>query len=501
LKEPKSPAIESGTMNLMQLIAQLPITGELAADAEVTGITHDSRQVSAGDLFVAMVGERFDGRVFARQAAERGAVAALGSGEAPAGLEIPWLRTESPRAILGPLASRLYGHPDRELLTVGITGTNGKSTTVALVAAILDAAGRPAGRIGTLGYRFRDLEIEGERTTPEASDLFRSLRRMRDAGAESLVMEVSSHALAMERVEGMGFDVAVFTNLTRDHFDFHHGFEDYYAAKRRLFDQLDEGGRAVVNVDDPYGRRLAHELPGVLTFGSGAAVEALASELDSGGIRARFCTPRGEFDARSPLLGRFNLENLTAAVAAAEALELPHEAIVEGLAGVAPLPGRMEPVEAGQDFPVLIDYAHTDAALAAAVRSLRSFAQGKVLLVFGCGGDRDAGKRVLMGRVAGELADLPIVTSDNPRGEDPLTIITAVEQGLKQSGNEAYRVVPDRREAIRRAVAHADAGWSVLVAGKGHEEVQLIGEEALPFSDRDELRRALEERIGARTRG
>jgi len=488
-------------MKLMHLIEELPISGELNADPEVTGITHDSRQVVAGDLFVAMVGEHFDGRVFAQQAASQGAVAAVGTGEAPVGLAIPWLRTESPRDVLGPLASRLYGHPDRDLLTVGVTGTNGKSTTVALLGAILDAAGRPAGRIGTLGYRFGDLEFEGERTTPEASDLFRTLRRMRDAGAASVAMEVSSHALEMGRVGGMSYDVAIFTNLTRDHFDFHEGFEAYYAAKRRLFDQLGENGRAVVNLDDPYGRRLAGELTGALTYGVGGDVVALSEDYRTDGTQARFSTPRGELEVHTPLLGRFNLENVAAAVAAGEALELPREAIVEGLASLGPLPGRMEPIEAGQDFPVLIDYAHTDAALAAAVRSLKSFTEGKILLVFGCGGDRDPGKRVLMGRVAGELADLPIVTSDNPRGEDPLSIITAVEQGLKQSGNDAYRVVPDRREAIRRAVGHAGPGWAVLVAGKGHEEVQLVGDRELPFSDREQLRKALEERIGARARG
>jgi UDP-N-acetylmuramoyl-L-alanyl-D-glutamate--2,6-diaminopimelate ligase len=403
--------------------------------------------------------------------------------------------------MLGPLASRLYGHPDRELLTLGVTGTNGKSTTVALLGAILDAAGRPAGLLGTLGYRFGDLEFAGERTTPEASDLFRTLRRMRDAGAESVAMEVSSHALELGRVAGMTYDVAIFTNLTRDHFDFHGGFEAYYAAKRRLFDQLSDDGRAVVNVGDPYGRRLAGELPAALTYGPGGDVVVLSEDYRVDGTRARFQTPRGELEIETRLLGRFNLENVTAALAAGEALELPQETIVEGLSYLAPLPGRMEPIDAGQDFPVLIDYAHTDAALAAAVRSLRSFAEGRVVLVFGCGGDRDPGKRVLMGRVAGELADLPIVTSDNPRGEDPLSIITAVEQGLKQSGNDAYRVVPDRREAIRRAVGHAGPGWSVLVAGKGHEEVQLVGDRELPFSDREHLRQALEERGGARTAG
>lgn len=487
----------------MQLIADLPISGLPVDDArirEVTGITHDSRRVTPGDLFVAIVGDRFDGRVFAADAAARGAVAVVGAGRPPAGLAIPWLSTQNPREVLGPLAARLCGHPDRELLTVGVTGTNGKSTVVALLAAILDAAGRPTGRIGTLGYRFGELRFDGQRTTPEASDLFRTLREMKDAGAVSVTMEVSSHALLMSRVTGVTFDLALFTNLSRDHFDFHDDFEDYFAAKRRLFDQLAPDGRAVINVGDAYGRRLVQELPGelpVVTYGGVGDVTCLDAELDADGTRATLRTPRGELALESRLLGRYNLENLTGAVAAAEALGLPHGAVSAALRNFEPLAGRMEPVDAGQDFPVLIDFAHTDAALEAAIRSLRSFTDRQVILVFGCGGDRDAGKRMLMGRVAGELADLPIVTSDNPRSEDPLRIISAVEEGLRQSGNDSYRVVPDRREAIRRAVAHAGSEWAVLVAGKGHEEVQIVGDRTLPFSDRQELERALEERLGA----
>ncbi len=491
-------------MKIMQLIADLPISGPAGEGLdlrEAGGITHDSRRVAPGDLFVAIAGDRFDGRVFAPEAAKRGAVAVIGAGSAPAGLSIPWLGCERPREVLGPLAARLYGHPDRELLTVGVTGTNGKSTVVALLGAILDAADRPAGRLGTLGYRFGELSFDGERTTPEASDLFRTLREMRAAGAAAVAMEVSSHALHLHRVAGMTFDLGVFTNLSRDHFDFHADFEEYFEAKSKLFEQLAADGRAVVNVGDAYGRRLVAELPAdvpVVTFGGVGDVTVLAAELDGDGIRATLRTPRGELALRTRLLGRYNLENLTAAVAAAEALELPREAIAASLEDFAPLAGRMEPIDAGQDFPVLLDYAHTDAALESAIRSLKSFVDRKVILVFGCGGGRDAGKRVLMGRVAGELAELPIVTTDNPRGEDPLAIISAVEEGLRQSGNDAYRVVPDRREAIRRAVGHAGPEWAVLVAGKGHEEVQIVGDRVLPFSDRQELERALEERSGAR---
>jgi UDP-N-acetylmuramoyl-L-alanyl-D-glutamate--2,6-diaminopimelate ligase len=320
---------------------------------------------------------------------------------------------------------------------------------------------------------------------------------MRDDGATAVCAEISSHALAQDRVEGGSFDLAVFTNLTRDHFDYHRDFESYFACKRRLFEQLKPEGRAVVNIDDPYGRRLADEIPGAITFGHDGDVRVVEADLDLRGIRCRILTPRGELDLVSPLLGEYNLSNLLAAVAGAEALELPPRAVESGAAACQPLPGRMETVDCGQDFPVVIDYAHTDAALEAALRSLKSFTGRQVILVFGCGGDRDPGKRALMGRVAGDLAELSIITSDNPRSEDPLAIIAEVEKGIQQAENPSYRILPDRRDAIRRAVAQAGPDWAVLIAGKGHEEVQIIGDEQLPFSDLEEVERALEEHIGA----
>ena len=486
-------------MKLSELVRGLPaLSGDLGRDPEVSGVRHDSRRVAAGDLFVAWSGARHDGAAFGADAIARGAVAVISDRPRPEGLapEVPWLLAAEPRALLGPLAAPLHGHPDRDLVLVGVTGTNGKSTTVELVAAMLDAAGRPAGRIGTLGYRFPGLDApEAERTTPEASELFRLLATMRRLGARAAAMEVSSHALVQGRVAGVGFDVGLFTNLTRDHLDFHRDLEDYFAAKSRLFDQLKPGGRAVVPTADDWGRRLAERLPGALSFGPGGAVAAATAELDTAGIRGELATPRGTLRFRSPLLGRYNLDNLLAAAAAAEALELPHEAIAAAIAATRPLPGRMEPVEVGQSFPVVVDYAHTDAALEAAIRALREISGRRVVVVFGCGGDRDPGKRPLMGRVAGSLADLPIVTSDNPRTEDPLAIIAAVEQGLRASGNRHYRVVPDRREAIRRALAvAAQGGYAVLVAGKGHEREQIVGTARLPFSDRDELERALADR-------
>lgn len=497
-------------MRLSELVHGLPVLrfaaptpGDTGRDPEVTGVAHDSRTAAPGDLFVAFQGQRFDGRAFAPAAVTRGAVAVVGPEPDSTAQElgVPWLSAADPRALLGPLAARVYGHPDRELILVGVTGTNGKSTGATLIAAICAAAGLPCGFLGTLGYRFGDRTYAGGHTTPEASDLFRILRRMRDDGAAAVAMEVSSHALAMGRVEGAAFDAAVFTNLTRDHLDYHRDMEDYFAAKRKLFAMLKPGARPAVNVDDPYGRRLAAELPDALTFGEGGDVSARGVELSTAGVRGVLATPRGELPFTSPLLGRYNLSNLLAAAAAAETLSLPHAAVAAAFSAQRPVPGRMEPVDHGQPFPVFVDYAHTDAALDAALRSAREMVGvEKVAVVFGCGGDRDAGKRPLMGRVAGELADLAIATSDNPRSEDPNAILAAVEEGLRGSGSPSYRLVPDRREAIREAIGAAGPGWAVVVAGKGHEREQIIGNEKLPFSDLEEIGKALEERFGAAIR-
>ena len=497
-------------MKLSALVRDVAVTGDLGSDPEVFGVRHDSRTVEPGELFVTWSGAKFDGRLFAGQAIERGAVAILADRPRPAETQggIPWLESADPRGLLGDLAAPLYGHPDRALTLVGVTGTNGKSTVVELCANILEAAGLPCGRIGTLGYTFAGDDLAAgrpaERTTPEASDLFRLLAAMRDRGARAAAMEVSSHALVQGRVRGARFDVGLFTNLTRDHLDFHGDLETYYSAKRRLFDVLKPGGRGVANLDDSSGRRLAGELGLVHTFGSsgsGAAVRPAGVDLDGEGMRGALATPRGQVRFRSPLLGRYNLSNLLAAAAAGEALELPLEAIAAGIERTRPLAGRMDAVRAGQPFLAVVDYAHTDAALGAAIRSLRELTGTKVVVVFGCGGDRDPGKRPMMGRIAGDLADLPIATSDNPRSEDPLAILSAVEEGLKASTNRNYRIVPDRREAIRRAVTVAmGGGWSVLVAGKGHENEQIVGNQRLPFSDRSELERAIVEQRGMEAR-
>lgn len=489
-------------MRLTALLAGLPVTGDLTVDSEVTGIGHDSRSVEPGDLFVTWKGALHDGALFAAQAVERGAVAILADRPRPESFRhgaVPWIECEAPRALLGPLARRVYGAVEDSLTLVGITGTNGKSTVVELVASLFEARGWQAARFGTLGYRFPGLERGSERTTPEASDLYRMLGEATRLGARAVALEVSSHALVQGRVEGLRFDVGVFTNLSQDHLDFHGSLEEYFASKKRLFDQLKPGGVAVVGVEDDYGKRLAAELPHAMTFGSEGRVRPARIELDARGIRGELETPRGKLEFSTGLLGRYNLFNILAVAAVAEVLGLEQEALRSTLERAQPLPGRLEPVDLSQAFPVLVDYAHTPAALEAALRATRELGRRPVVLVFGCGGERDRTKREPMGRIAGELAEIPIATSDNPRGEDPMAILAEIERGLVASGNPRYRVVPDRREAIRRAVAVAAAqDWTVLVAGKGHERVQIIGNQRLPFSDREELLAALEERRGGK---
>jgi UDP-N-acetylmuramoyl-L-alanyl-D-glutamate--2,6-diaminopimelate ligase len=493
-------------MRLPELIADLPVAGDVNAAVEIFGVQHDSRNVVAGDLFTALPGARHDGRRFAPDAVARGAVAVLAAAPAEQPVDVPWLLTERPRALLAPLAHRLYGRPDLEMTMVGVTGTNGKSTVVWVCQAMLEAAGMPTARLGTLAYSFRDLDLPSQRTTPEVSDLVRLLRTMHDRGAAAACMEASSHAVVLDRLGETRFDVAVLTNVTRDHLDFHGTMEEYYLAKRRLFsERLKTGGAAVVNVGDPYGRRLVSELtadgdgiPRLVSYGDGGDVRALETTLDQRGIHGRVATPRGELVLETPLLGPFNLENVLAVIAVGEALELPRDSIVAGLSGVSPVPGRMEPVDRGQPFPVFIDYAHTDDGLRNALSAVRAIAPGRrVMVVFGCGGDRDAGKRPLMGKVAGELADLVVVTSDNPRSEDPQAIMVAIEEGVRASGNSSYRMLPDRRDAIRRAMAIAGPAWAVLIAGKGNEDGQEIAGVKHPFSDREEAEQALEERRDA----
>ncbi|WP_425556054.1 UDP-N-acetylmuramoyl-L-alanyl-D-glutamate--2,6-diaminopimelate ligase [Kitasatospora nipponensis] len=470
--------------------------------APVTGITHDSRAVRPGDLYVAITGATHDGAAYIGPAVAAGAVAVLtdAAGAAGAGdAGVPLLVVEQPRAWMGALAARVYGDPSQALLTIGITGTNGKTTTSYLVEGGLKGAGRVPGVIGTVEMRVGAERIKSERTTPEATDLHAILAVMRERGADAVVMEVSSHALVFGRADGVSYDVAVFNNLTPEHLDFHPDMEDYYRAKARLFEPQ-RAKVAVVNLDEPYGRRLAGEarIPVVGFSASGAADahwRAVDVQLGPIGSTFKVLGPDGQWaDAVAPLPGPFNVSNALAAITALVTAGLPLAEAVAGVAAVPGVPGRLERVDAGQAFVAVVDYAHKPDALKAVLESLREVTKGRLHVVIGCGGDRDPYKRGPMGASAARLADTAVLTADNPRSEDPLAILSAMLGGAAEVP-EAERgdvlVVPDRAEAIAAAVARAHAGDTVLVAGKGHELGQYVQGEVRPFDDREVLREAI----------
>jgi len=477
----------------------------------VTGIAHDSRGVSRGTVFVAIRGQRADGTSFAADAIKRGAVAIVAETPAPAGVQVPWLRTPDARLALAELAAVFYRHPSHELMVVGVTGTNGKTTTTYLLASVLDAAGQPSGRLGTVTFRVGPSaadESAASHTTPEASEVQKLLREMIDRGCKSCAMEVSSHALALHRVDHVRFGAAIFTNLTRDHLDFHGDMQQYFAAKRRLFDMLPSGAPAVVNLDDPRGIELAGSLPRVLTYAIDrpADVRAVHIQATLEGLAFEVETPRGTMAMRSPLVGRPNVYNILGVVAAAIGLDLPTPAIERGVAALERVPGRFQMVSAGtDDVRVVVDYAHTDDALKNLLETARPLAQGRLITVFGCGGDRDRTKRPLMGAVAARLSDFVVLTSDNPRSEDPARIVEEITRGLAptaEPGGPKRQGTPfttnlDRRAAIEFAIKTAHPGDLVIIAGKGHEKYQVIGDRTLPFDDVEVARAALVQRRAA----
>ena len=467
----------------------------LAFDPAVAGVASDSRAVKPGDVFFALRGLRDDGARFAPEALARGAVAVVAD-TAPPAPGVPWVRVRGARRAMGLFARAFWSFPDEALTLVGITGTKGKTTVVYLVEAIARAAGRSTGRIGTVGYAFAGREIEAQRTTPEATDLYALLAAMRDAGTEIVAMEVSSHALALDRVAGARFPVAAFLNLGRDHLDFHGTTEAYFEAKASLFDRLERGDTAVLPTDDPHGAALAARTRGrVLRFGRGADadVRIVAETLGPRGSEVRLALPQGTIAVRSALPGRFNVDNAACAAACATALGLPASAIVAGVASLTRVPGRFEPVEAGQPFSVYVDYAHTEESLAAVLDALREMTAGRVIVVFGCGGNRDRGKRFGMGRAAALRADRLVLTSDNPRDEDPQAILDEMARGVDAvpGGADRTRVEPDRARAIAVALGEAGAGDAVLIAGKGHETTQTGGGRVEAFDDRDVARASL----------
>ncbi len=471
-------------------------------EAEIRAVEHDSRRVSPGACFFCVRGSRFDGHAFAEDAVSRGAAAVVLEQERrlPPGSAI--VQVKDTRIALAAVARAFYGDPARHLTLLAVTGTNGKTTTTYLLEAMLAAAGRTVGVIGTIDYRCGALKVPAERTTPEAPELQALLRKMLDAGATHVAMEVSSHSLAMHRVEGVEFDVAIFTNLTQDHLDFHGSVESYLESKTRLFRGLGVGAVktgpkvAVLNADDPRMERLRAEtsVP-VLTFGLEAKADLTAEGviLEATGLRAALRTPWGVIPVRSTLLGRHNVANILGAAGAALSVGVPPEAVTSALATLRGVPGRLERIEAGQPFTVAVDYAHTPDALERVLRAARGLTARHLCCIFGCGGDRDRGKRPLMGEAAARLADYVILTSDNPRSEDPEAILDAIESGLKRVPGAAarYTRIVSREEAIAGGLTRAGRGDFVLIAGKGHETYQILGNRTIPFDDREVALRAL----------
>ncbi len=475
----------------MEVLSALPEAHLPAAEErnpEVLRVEHDSRLVRPGDLFVAVRGDRFDGWTHAPEAVSRGAVAVVSDRLAPPGTDVPWIRHPRPRFALARLAAAIAGNPAERLVLAGVTGTNGKTTTTTLISAIFEEQFGRSGFLGTIGYRAGKRQLEASRTTPEAPVIQELLAEMVREGIPAAAMEVSSHALSLDRVEGCRFDAAVFTNLTPEHLDFHGEMESYFAAKRRLFDLRKPGAPAVVNADDPFGARLPTELaPPVVSYsarGAAASIRAESVSCTLSGTRFDAVHRGGRVSIDSPMPGRFNVDNLLAAAACGIALGFPDEVIRRACASVANVPGRFERVQAGQPYTILVDYAHTSDALERLLRAVRELSRDRIVLVFGCGGDRDRTKREPMGEIAGKYADIAIATSDNPRSEDPEAILSEIERGLVASGATHYRKIADRRDAIRTAIAMADASTIVVIAGKGHETTQVIGNREIPFDDR-----------------
>ena len=476
-------------MELERLVAALAPEAVLGSPdpVEVRDLAYDTRAVTPGAAFFCVPGEHADGHDFAEEAVEHGAsVLVVERAVEP---EVPQLVVLSSRAAMATAADVFFGEPTRELEVAGVTGTNGKTTTAYLLHAILTAAGRRPGLLGTVESRIGGEVRPVVRTTPEAIDLQRTFREMLDAGDRSVALEASSHASVLHRLDRVRFDALVFTNLTQDHLDFHGTMEEYYVAKRRLFTGA-APPPAAVNIGDAWGRQLADELEKarrapLLTFGFADDAEIRPEELVLDGSGARFRA--GGIEIETSLRGRFNVENVLGCVAAGILLDVDEDEIAAGVQALAGVPGRFEAVDEGQPFTVLVDYAHTPDSLDNVLRTARELTSGRVLVVFGAGGDRDRGKRPLMGKIAADLADVVVVTSDNPRSEQPLAIIQDILQGAGMN----VEIDPDRSAAIARAVGLAEAGDVVVIAGKGHEQGQEIGGEKLPFDDRLVAREAL----------
>ncbi|NIA12926.1 MAG: UDP-N-acetylmuramoyl-L-alanyl-D-glutamate--2,6-diaminopimelate ligase [Nitrospiraceae bacterium] len=468
------------------------------SETAVMAVTEDSRRAVPGAIFVAAPGVRSHGGAYAEAAVRAGAVAVIGSETGRTELAgVPYVQVDHPREALGILAHALAGEPSRGMTVVGITGTNGKSSSVLLAQQVLQTCGAKAAAFGTLGYDIAGEMVPAVHTTPFGEDLAAMFGRARDAGVTHVVMEASSHALEQERVAGIDFDVAAFTNLTQDHLDYHTDMANYRQAKLRLFERIEGAGRfTVVNKDDPSASYFieASRVP-CHTFGANGDCRPEHVRTRIGQTRFTAVTPWGTSEVQMTLLGYHNVSNALCAISICCGLGLSLAGVAAGIASLTHVPGRFEAVNAGQDFQVIVDYAHTDDGLKNVLTAAREVCEGRVITVFGCGGDRDVTKRPKMGAVAAELSDFAIVTSDNPRTEDPNTIIAQIEPGVESAGmvrNRDYRVIPDRAEAIHTAIGMAKRGDLVLLAGKGHEDYQILGTARIHFDDREVARAALE---------
>lgn len=483
-----------GILSGVELAEEIP---PALAECQVCGLEYDSRRVERGFLFFAFAGAKADGRQFAAQAMARGAVAVVSELPPPEGFQGPWILVRHGRRALAIAARNWFGPPERDLFLTGVTGTNGKTTVTYLCEAVFKAAGWKTVLLGTTGYRIMDETVSAANTTPESLDLYRLFAVAKAKGGTHVAMEVSSHALELGRVYGLAFHSAVFTNLSQDHLDFHGTMEAYFQAKQRLFQANGAAPPcyAILNADDPHSGRIETDASTQRIrygFSPDAEVRAEEVELDRSGIAFRLRHRGGHTRIRSELLGRVNVYNILAACAAGISYGLDEGTIAAGIASCRSVPGRFERVEEGQPFVVVVDYAHTDDALRNAIAVARSLGPKRVITVFGCGGDRDRQKRPLMGMAAAEASDVVVLTSDNPRSEDPLHIINDALVGLRRY-DTPHRVEPDRGKAIRLAIEEAEPGDLVLIAGKGHETYQIIGDRVIEFDDREVARGILRE--------
>ena len=471
-------------------------------DIEIGDISYHSHEVKEGDLFVAIRGAKHDGHHFIEETIAGGARAIIVEQMPPQPLNVPVVWVMDTHKALAQISAEFFSHPSRTITLVGITGTNGKTTTSYVIESIFKAARRAVGVIGTVNYRLKGKEQPAPTTTPQSYDLQRLLSEMISDGIHDVVMEVSSHALDQERVRGCHFDVGVFTNISPEHLDYHEDMDRYFAAKKRFFQEIlvetEKDPWAIINIDDPLLKDFQKELPHLraMTYGlDRGEVRASNREVSLEGIRATLTTPAGALKIRTSLVGEYNLYNIMAATAVGISLGITPEAIKKGIEALSQVPGRMERVGTGNPW-ILVDYAHTPDALEKTMKEIKRLASGKVFVVFGCGGDRDRTKRTPMGKIAAQWSDLAIITSDNPRTEDPLNIIDEIERGAREISSLRYRIIPDRREAIKEAIALAGPLDIILITGKGHEDYQIIGEERFPFDDREEARKALALRGG-----